>query len=79
MPGGGISRPAREATPPSTPYNIGDFCIDEYRPVKVIVIGAGFSGITAGIRCVVPNVPPKSPVHTNFHDVLQIPSEDTQC
>ncbi|KAL1943925.1 hypothetical protein VTO73DRAFT_3743 [Trametes versicolor] len=51
MPGGGISHlPAREATPPSTQYTIGDFCIDEYRPVKVIVIGAGFSGITAGIR-----------------------------
>ncbi len=29
---------------------LGDFCIDEYRPVKVIVIGAGFSGITAGVR-----------------------------
>ena len=29
---------------------LGDFCIDEYKPLKVIVIGAGFSGIAAGIR-----------------------------
>ena len=38
-------------TPP-TPFTLGDFCIDEYEPIKVIVIGAGFSGILAGIRCV---------------------------
>lgn len=25
-------------------------CIDDYRPMKVIVIGAGLSGILAGIR-----------------------------
>ncbi len=31
---------------------LGDFCIDEYKPLKVIVIGAGFSGIAAGIRYV---------------------------
>lgn len=31
-------------------FNLGDFSIDEYRPMKVIIIGAGFSGITAGIR-----------------------------
>ncbi|EIW53862.1 FAD/NAD-P-binding domain-containing protein [Trametes versicolor FP-101664 SS1] len=31
-------------------HTLGDFCIDEYKPVKVIVIGAGFSGITAGVR-----------------------------
>ncbi|KAL1943924.1 hypothetical protein VTO73DRAFT_3742 [Trametes versicolor] len=35
---------------PLAPYTLGDFCIDEYRPLKVIVIGAGFAGITAGIR-----------------------------
>ena len=29
---------------------LGDFSIDEYRPFKVIVVGAGFSGIAAGIR-----------------------------
>ena len=31
---------------------LGNFSIDEYQPVKVIVIGAGFSGILAGIRSV---------------------------
>ncbi|KAJ7597765.1 FAD/NAD-binding domain-containing protein [Mycena floridula] len=31
-------------------FNLGDFCIDEPRPMKVVVIGAGYSGITAGIR-----------------------------
>ncbi|KAL7277474.1 hypothetical protein ACG7TL_008395 [Trametes sanguinea] len=35
---------------PATPHNLGDFCIDELRPMKVIVIGAGYSGVTAGIR-----------------------------
>lgn len=40
-------------TYPLAPYTLGDFCIDEHRPLKVIVIGAGFAGITAGIRCVV--------------------------
>lgn len=33
-------------------FTLGNFAIDEYRPVKVIVIGAGFSGILAGIRYV---------------------------
>ncbi|KAH9893936.1 FAD/NAD-P-binding domain-containing protein [Cubamyces lactineus] len=36
--------------PPSPPYTLGDFCIDELEPIKVIVIGAGFSGLLAGIR-----------------------------
>ncbi|KAI8972557.1 FAD/NAD-P-binding domain-containing protein [Trametes punicea] len=31
-------------------YTLGDFCIDEYKPIKVIVVGAGFSGLLAGIR-----------------------------
>ncbi|KAI0315332.1 FAD/NAD-binding domain-containing protein [Amylostereum chailletii] len=31
-------------------YRLGDFCIDEDRPMKVVCIGAGFSGIIAGIR-----------------------------
>ncbi|KAI0644767.1 FAD/NAD-P-binding domain-containing protein [Trametes meyenii] len=34
----------------SSTYALGDFCVDEYKPIKVIVVGAGFSGITAGIR-----------------------------
>ncbi|KAI0942198.1 hypothetical protein AcW1_002883 [Taiwanofungus camphoratus] len=31
-------------------FRLGDFCIDEYKPLKVVVIGAGFSGVIAGIR-----------------------------
>lgn len=31
----------------------GAFSIDEYRPMRVAVIGAGASGILAGIRSVV--------------------------
>lgn len=37
-------------TAPGGPLKLGDFSIDEYRPIKVICIGAGFSGIIAGIR-----------------------------
>ena len=29
---------------------LGDFAVDEYKPIKVVVIGAGFSGILAGDR-----------------------------
>ncbi len=36
----------------SQTFNLGDFAIDEYKPIKVVVIGAGFSGILAGIRYV---------------------------
>lgn len=32
------------------PFQLGDFPIDAARPFKVIVVGAGFSGIAAGIR-----------------------------
>ncbi|KAM5543782.1 hypothetical protein V8D89_002399 [Ganoderma adspersum] len=31
-------------------FTLGNFTIDEYKPIKVIVIGAGFSGILAAIR-----------------------------
>ncbi|PFH46267.1 hypothetical protein AMATHDRAFT_8031 [Amanita thiersii Skay4041] len=31
-------------------YKLGNFSIDDPRPMKVIVIGAGFSGLTAAIR-----------------------------
>lgn len=34
----------------SNGYKLGNFCIDEYRPMRVVCIGAGFSGILAGIR-----------------------------
>ena len=33
-------------------YTLPSFCVDEDRPMKVVVIGAGFSGIIAGIRYV---------------------------
>ncbi|KAJ8480894.1 hypothetical protein ONZ51_g6367 [Trametes cubensis] len=35
---------------PASAFTLGDFCIDEYKPIKVIVIGAGISGLLAGIR-----------------------------
>lgn len=38
-------------TGPSS-FSLGDWSIDEYKPMKIAVIGAGFSGILAGIRCV---------------------------
>ncbi|KAI4520591.1 FAD/NAD(P)-binding domain-containing protein [Schizophyllum commune Loenen D] len=31
-------------------FELGDFAIDDPRPMKVVVIGAGYSGIIAGIR-----------------------------
>ncbi|KAK0199132.1 FAD/NAD-binding domain-containing protein [Armillaria mellea] len=42
----------------SNRFTLGRFCIDEARPIKVIVIGAGYSGIVAGIRYLqrVPNL-----------------------
>nr|VWO94428.1 FAD-binding monooxygenase BOA2 (EC (Botcinic acid biosynthesis cluster A protein 2) [Ganoderma boninense] len=56
MPGGGFSRipPSVRAQTPEPQddgrFTLGSFSIDEYKPIKVIVIGAGFSGILAGIR-----------------------------
>ncbi|KAJ7101297.1 FAD/NAD-P-binding domain-containing protein [Mycena belliarum] len=32
------------------PYSSGEFSVDDYRPIKVICIGAGFSGILSAIR-----------------------------
>ena len=31
-------------------FELGDFAIDEYRPMKIVAIGAGMGGILAGIR-----------------------------
>lgn len=31
-------------------FKLGDFAIDDCRPMKIIVVGAGMSGILAGIR-----------------------------
>jgi hypothetical protein len=39
------------APPAREPYVAGDFSVDDYRPLKVICIGAGFSGILCAIRC----------------------------
>ena len=33
-------------------FAVGDFSLDEYRPIRVAVIGAGISGIVAGVRYV---------------------------
>ncbi|KAJ3856781.1 hypothetical protein EV368DRAFT_61384 [Lentinula lateritia] len=35
---------------PKNRYKLPSFCIDEARPMKVVIIGAGYSGIVAGIR-----------------------------
>ncbi|KAJ3518017.1 hypothetical protein NLJ89_g144 [Agrocybe chaxingu] len=39
-------------------YRMGDFAIDDPRPMRVVVIGAGYAGIVAGIRFLqrVPNL-----------------------
>lgn len=34
----------------SRAFGLGSFAIDELRPTRVVVIGAGYSGIVAGIR-----------------------------
>ncbi len=53
MPGGGFSRipPSLDAQDDER-FTLGNFSLGEHKPIKVIVIGAGFSGILAGIRCV---------------------------
>ncbi|EJF55657.1 FAD/NAD(P)-binding domain-containing protein [Dichomitus squalens LYAD-421 SS1] len=54
MLGGEFSRTPAQKGPETAPQDdkfvLGRFSIDEYKPIKVIVIGAGFSGILAGIR-----------------------------
>ena len=71
MPGGGFSRVPDTLSPTSvrdepadTPrantFTLGDFAIDEYKPIKVVVIGGGFSGILAAIRFV--SLPTSIPV-----------------
>ncbi|OCH86933.1 FAD/NAD-P-binding domain-containing protein [Obba rivulosa] len=44
------SHGAPASRPKSAEFKLGDFAIDEYRRMRIVVIGAGFSGITAGIR-----------------------------
>ncbi|OCH91128.1 FAD/NAD(P)-binding domain-containing protein [Obba rivulosa] len=36
--------------PETSDFVPGEFSIDEYRPMRIVVVGAGFSGIVAGIR-----------------------------
>ncbi|KAH9888553.1 FAD/NAD-P-binding domain-containing protein [Cubamyces lactineus] len=50
MSDGGILRSSSTAAANGAPLVLGNFCVDEYRPMKVLVMGAGYSGITAGIR-----------------------------
>lgn len=38
--------------PEAKPSVLGDFAVDDYPPMKIIAIGAGMSGILAGIRYV---------------------------
>lgn len=47
-----VSVPNSNAKAKST-YIPPDFAIDEWRRMKVVIIGAGYSGMTAGIRCVI--------------------------
>ncbi|KAI8971008.1 FAD/NAD-P-binding domain-containing protein [Trametes punicea] len=49
MPDNGLSY-SSQSTPGTSAFPIGDFCIDDSRLTKVLIVGAGFSGITAGIR-----------------------------
>lgn len=63
---------ANETVPNVYPYPLGDFSIDEHRPIKVVVIGAGFSGIIAGIRSALILLSPLSPPYSR----LQFPAED---
>ena len=69
MPAGDHPQPLR--------FDLGEFAIDEYRPIKVICVGAGFTGILAGIRCAVLYA------HGMEDDGLnvrwQVPTESAQC
>lgn len=44
-----INMPHSESTT-SQAFKLGSFAIDQPRPMRVVVIGAGYSGIIAGIR-----------------------------
>ena len=37
---------------PTSNFVLGDFSVDENRPIRVVVIGAGVGGILAAIRYV---------------------------
>ena len=54
MVGSGFSRPSQadDAQASVDTFPLGQFSIDEHQPIKVVVIGAGFSGVIAGVRYV---------------------------
>ncbi|KAI0088290.1 FAD/NAD-P-binding domain-containing protein [Irpex rosettiformis] len=54
----GQQQDAKDAIPTEDLSKMAEFSIDEYRPMKVIVIGAGLTGVAAAIRYrqYVPNV-----------------------
>lgn len=39
--------PLKPAMQTESTYKLGNFCIDEPRPMKVVIIGAGFSGVSS--------------------------------
>lgn len=48
--GDATTPPGAETGAPDTGFKLGEFPIDDYKPMKIIAIGAGMSGILAGIR-----------------------------
>lgn len=48
----GPQKSAADAVPQEDLSKMAEFSIDEYRPMKVVVIGAGLTGVAAGIRWV---------------------------
>lgn len=47
-----VANESQKSESSAHPFRLGNFSVDEYKPLKVVVIGAGFSGIVAGIRYV---------------------------
>ncbi|KAJ3480196.1 hypothetical protein NLI96_g8512 [Meripilus lineatus] len=45
-----VANESQKSESSAHPFRLGNFSVDEYKPLKVVVIGAGFSGIVAGIR-----------------------------
>ncbi len=45
-------------------YQLGNFCIDEVRPIKVVVIGAGYGGT--------PSPLPHNILTLNIHQALSL-------
>lgn len=58
---------------------LGEFPVDEYRPIKVIVIGAGIGGILAAIRHVVTSLFIQGSIKLMNYPVLQVSTENTEC